>query len=101
MPRCDSSRTYMRAVWPEPSPTVLRLTFAAGISEVLPVLVHEVSRRAWGLRLRRTEQELALALLSMLPSAHFNSVGVRIACFRTSIAHPAYTPVYASLRPSR
>ena len=24
----------------------------------LPVLVHEVSRRAWGLRLRRTEQEL-------------------------------------------
>jgi hypothetical protein len=26
----------------------------------LPVLVHEVSRRVWGLRLRRTEQELAL-----------------------------------------
>jgi hypothetical protein len=24
----------MRAVWPEPSPAVLRLTFAAGISEV-------------------------------------------------------------------
>src|SRR5499425_322795 len=35
----------------------------------LPVLVHEVSRRAWGLRLRRTEQELALALPFMLPSA--------------------------------
>jgi hypothetical protein len=34
MPRCDSSETYMRAVWPEPSPAVLRLTFAAGISEV-------------------------------------------------------------------
>src|SRR5260370_872394 len=36
----------------------------------LPVLVHEVSRRAWGLRLRRTEQGLALALLLMLPTAH-------------------------------
>ena len=30
MPRCDSSETYTRAVWPEPSPAVLRLTFAAG-----------------------------------------------------------------------
>ena len=33
-PQCDSSETYMRAVWPKPSPAVLRLTFAAGISEV-------------------------------------------------------------------
>ena len=67
----------------------------------LPVLVHEASRRVWGLRLRRTGQKLALALLSMLPSAHINRVGVRVVCFRSSIAHPAYTPVYASLRPSR
>ena len=50
---------------------------------------------------RRTDQELALTLLSMLPSAHFNDVGVRVVCFRSSIAHPAYTPVYASLSPSR
>ena len=63
--------------------------------------MHEVSRRAWGLRLRRTEQGLALAFLIMLPSAHFNGVGVRVVCFRSSIAHPAYTPVYASLSPSR
>jgi hypothetical protein len=35
----------------------------------LPVLVHEVSRRAWGLRLRQTERELALSLPLMLPSA--------------------------------
>jgi len=35
----------------------------------LPVLVHEVSRRAWGLRLRQTEPELALSLPLMLPSA--------------------------------
>ena len=29
-----SSQTYMRAVWPKPSPAVLRLTFAAGVCEV-------------------------------------------------------------------
>ena len=34
MPLSDSSQTYMRAVWPKPSPAVLRLTFAAGIFEV-------------------------------------------------------------------
>src|SRR5207302_10271248 len=67
----------------------------------LPVLVHEVSRRVWGLRLRRTEQELALSSLSMLPSAHYKDVGVRIASFRSSIAHPTYSPVYASPCTSR
>jgi hypothetical protein len=35
----------------------------------LPVLVHGVSRRAWGLRLRRTGPELAVSFLTMLPSA--------------------------------
>src|SRR5262250_2107081 len=49
MPWCDSSETSMRAVRPKPSPAVLRLTLTAGISEVLPVLVHEVYRRVWGL----------------------------------------------------
>ena len=67
----------------------------------LPVLVHKVSRRAWGLRLRRTVQELALSLPHMLPSAHVNRVGVRVVYFRSSMSHPAYTPIYASLRPSR
>jgi hypothetical protein len=43
--------------------------------------VLEVSRRAWGLRLRRTERELALTLPFMLPSAHYKDVGVRIASF--------------------
>src|ERR1022692_3406095 len=37
----------------------------------------------------------------MLPSAHLYCVGVRVVSFRSSIAHPAYTPVYASLSPSR
>src|SRR5215472_11754545 len=35
----------------------------------LPVLVHGVSRRAWGLRLRRADQQLALALPVVWPSA--------------------------------
>ena len=34
MPLSDSSQTYMWAVWPKPSPAVLRLTFAAGVCEV-------------------------------------------------------------------
>src|ERR1019366_7105758 len=46
----DSSQTCTRAVRPEPSPAVLRLLRG------LPVLVYEVSRRAWGLRLRRTNK---------------------------------------------
>src|SRR5437667_11733324 len=64
--------------------------FGARCLRGLPVLVHEVSRRVWGLRLRRTEQELALTFPLMLPSAHYKDVGVRIASFRSSIAHPAY-----------
>ena len=83
MPQSDSSQTYMRAVWPKPSPAVLQLTFAAGIFEVSRFSCMKFSRRVWGLRLRRTEQELALSRLFMLPSAHYNDVGVRIASFRS------------------
>ena len=36
----------------------------------------------------RPEQKLALSLLSMLPSAHVNRVGVRIVSFRGSMATP-------------
>ena len=50
--------------------------------------MHEVSRRAWGLRLRRTKQKLALSRLFMLPSAHYKDVGVRIASFRSWIPTP-------------
>ena len=77
----------MRAVWPKPSPADLRQLCRRRLRG-LPVLVHEVSRRAWGLRLRRTEQELALSRLSMLPSAHVNRVGVRVASFRSSMPTP-------------
>ena len=80
----------MRAVWPEPSPADLLPDWPSGVSEVSRFSCMKFLGVLWGLRLRRTEQELALSLLSMLPSAHFNRVGVRVVCFRSSIAHPAY-----------
>src|SRR5215467_6089784 len=89
MPRSDSSETYMRAVRPKPSPADLRAWFDGRCLRGLPVLVHEVYRRVWGLRLRRTEQGLALSLLFMLPSAHLYRVGVRVVSFRSSMSHPA------------
>jgi hypothetical protein len=91
----------MRAVRPEPSPAVLPPKSGSRRLRGLPVLVYEVSRRVWGLRLRRTEQELALSSLPILPSVHYKDVGVRIASFRSSMAHPACSPVYASLCTSR
>src|SRR5437667_7433617 len=54
----------------------------------LPVLVHEVSRRVWGLRLRRTDRGLALSLTVILPSASPMTVGILIGCFRSSIPSP-------------
>src|ERR1700751_4134246 len=54
----------------------------------LPVLVHEVYRCVWGLRLRRTDQKLALSSLFMLPSANVKGVGVRDGSFRSWIPSP-------------
>src|ERR1700726_2512302 len=76
-PLSDSSGTFMRALRPKPSPAVLLLV-SSGRLRGLPVLVHEASRRVWGLRLRRTGQELGLSPLFMLPSAHINRLGVQI-----------------------
>jgi len=69
MPLSDSSQTCTRAVRPEPSPAVLRLTFAAGISEVSRFSCLKCLGVLWGLRLRQTERELALSLPLMLPAA--------------------------------
>src|SRR5215470_6819312 len=69
MPRSDSSETYMRAVRPKPSPTDLLSVWTAGVSEVSRFSCMKFIGVLWGLRLRRTEQQLALASLSMLPSA--------------------------------
>jgi hypothetical protein len=62
--------------------------------------VHEVSRRAWGLRLRRIKQRLALSPLLMLPSANVKDVGIRNDLFGAEYP-PRLSPVYASLGPSR
>ena len=69
MPQCDSSETYTRAVRLLPSPADLLSGSAAGISEVSRFSCMKFLGVLWGLRLRRTEQELALAPLLMLPSA--------------------------------
>src|ERR1019366_362418 len=55
----------------------------------LPVLVHGISRRAWGLRLRRADRQLAILLPVMLPSAVADCVGALIANFRSSIPSPS------------
>src|SRR5215469_11949372 len=88
MPRSDSSETYMRAVRPKPSPTDLLPGWTAGVSEVSRFSCMKFLGVLWGLRLRRAGQELALSFLSMLPSAHYKDVGVRIASFRSSIPTP-------------
>jgi hypothetical protein len=88
MPQCDSSETCMRAVWPEPSPADLLPDWAAGVSEVSRFSCMKFLGVQWGLRPRQTEQKLALSLLSMLPSAHIYRVGVRVVCFRGSMATP-------------
>src|SRR5579864_3988955 len=88
MLQCDSSQTCTRAVRPEPSPADLQ-RFLAGVSEVSRFSCLKFLDVPWGLRPRRTAQELALSLLHMLPSAHINRVGVRVVCFRGSIPTPS------------
>jgi hypothetical protein len=87
-PLCDSSHTYTRAVRPEPSPADLPSGLPAGVYEVSRFSCMKFLGVPWGLRPRRTEQKLALSLLSMLPSAHINRVGVRVVSFRGSMATP-------------
>ena len=56
--------------------------------------------RVWALRLRRTEQGLALVPLGMLPSHNLNlrRPGLYFSQLNT---RPTYTPVYASRPASR
>jgi hypothetical protein len=54
----------------------------------LPVLVQKVSRRVWGLRLRRTVPGLALASRQHVAFRQSESVGVLIEHFRSSIPSP-------------
>src|SRR6476660_10256729 len=87
MLQCDSSQTCTRAVRPVPSPADLQRVLA-GVSELARFSCLKFLGVPWGLRPRRTERKLAMSLLSMLPSAHINRVGVRVVCFRGSIPTP-------------
>jgi hypothetical protein len=75
-------------VRPEPSPADLPSGLPAGVSEVSRFSCMKFLGVPWGLRPRRTDRELALTFPSMLPSAHFYRVGVRVVCFRGSIPTP-------------
>ena len=59
----------MRTVRPKPSPADLLSVGTAGVFEVSRFSCMEFLGVLWGLRLRQTEQRLALTSLSMLPSA--------------------------------
>src|SRR5215467_7963458 len=68
----------------------------------LPVLVHVVSQRVRVLRLRRTEQPLARNAAAVLPSSTTErSRHPDPSAFRSSIARPTDTSVYASGTTSR
>jgi len=68
----------------------------------LPVLVHVVSQRARVLRLRRTEQPLAISAAAVLPSSYSEwSRHPDLRAFRSSIAPPTGASVYASRNTSR
>jgi len=56
---------------------------------------------AWGLRLREVRQVLAIAHLSVLPSAMLNDVGTPVAIISQLNTLPACTPVNASMAASR
>jgi hypothetical protein len=63
----------------------------------LPVLVHVVSQRARVLRLRRTEQSARDTALAVLPSSSTERSRRPVpSAFRSSIARPTNTSVYAS-----
>ena len=83
MPLSDSSQTYMRAVWPKPSPAVLRLTFAAGVCEVSRFSCMKFLGVSGVFDYAGPNVELALSSPFVLPSAHYKDVGVRIASFRS------------------
>src|SRR6516162_6659585 len=61
MPLCDSSEAYPRAVRLLPSPAGLLPGLTAGASEVSRFSCMKFLGVLWGLRLRQTEQGLALA----------------------------------------
>src|SRR5262249_56159822 len=78
------------AVGAKASPGGLLSGWTAGVSEVSRFSCMKFLGVSGVFDYAGLNQELALALLPMLPSAHYKNVGTRIASFRSSIAHPAY-----------
>jgi hypothetical protein len=62
--------------------------FSKGRPRGLSVLAHDVSRRAWGLRLRRACIALAITCTAVLSSGSFYPVDALNLCFRSSMASP-------------
>jgi hypothetical protein len=71
----------MRAVRPKPSPADLLSVWTAGVFEVSRFSCMKFLGVLWGLRLRQTEQELALASLSMVLSAITRASASRLHLF--------------------
>jgi len=101
IPRCDSSQTCTRAVRPEPSPAVLWLCCLHRSLRGLPVLVHEVSRRAVGSSTTpgwmetRAIAPIHVAFRAYLPRR-------RPGCMFSRLnVPPRLSSIYASLGPSR
>ena len=85
--------------WPSPAGPVAKVRFRH--LRGLPVLVHGVSRRAWGLRLRRADQPLATNAAARVAFRYLDRVGALICRFSKLDTQPTYSPVYASLDTSR
>jgi len=77
-------------VRPKPSPPDLLPDSTAGVFEVSRFSCMKFLGLPGVFDYPGPKPELALALLSMLPSAHVYRLGVRVVCFPSSIAHPAY-----------
>src|ERR1700690_1525572 len=102
MARSDSSEACPSAVWLFAFADRARSLAGARPSRGLPVLVHVVSQRARVLRLRRTDCSLAFVAKQpcCLPPIRRESASW-FCVFRSSIARPTDTPVYASSGISR
>src|SRR5258708_38384365 len=102
MARSDSSRACVPALWLWAFADRPRSLAGARRSRGLPVLVHVVSQRARVLRLRRTDCSLASITKQpcCLPPIRRESASW-FCVFRSSIARPTDTPVYASSGISR
>src|SRR5271165_6939630 len=101
MPLSDSSMTCMRGLWPKPSPAVLPLGFAAGVSEVSRFSCMKFLGVLWGLRLRRTEPGTSH---SAPVHVAFRTLQLRRrpdCIFSELNTQPTYPPVYASPCTSR